>query len=124
MFAQLFDKLGEYGAHSITCDILFRRKHRYPPPIFAREIEGVAPELAASLRGLPDNDTRIAEAMARNQVVLGVASIPTSLDINRAKLRPSPVVVLGEDPRQFLPEFAAWPARCPRSCRPPRGSGW
>ena len=107
VFAELFDKLGEYGARVVTCDILFAESDRYSPPVFAREVETVAPDLAASLRGLPDNDARMAEAMTRTPVVLGVAAIATSLDaINGAKRRPSPVVALGEDPRQFLPEFA------------------
>ena len=124
VFAQLFDKLGEYGARSITCDILFPESDRYSPPVFAQQVEGVAPELAASLRGLPDNDTRMAEAMARNQVVLGAAAIPTSLDaINGAKLRPSPVVVLGEDPRQFLPEFAGLVGALPSLSQAAAGLG-
>jgi adenylate cyclase len=61
---ELVRRLNELGARVVTCDVLFAESDRYSPPVYAREVEALDPELAAALRELPDNDARMAAAMA------------------------------------------------------------
>ena len=127
VFAELFGRLGELRRgggrlrHPVSPSATATRRRS----MRARSLAGRDPELAAALRGLPDNDALMAGAMAASAVVLGVAGDPAALDaIDGAKLRPSPVVALGEDPRRFLPELAGLGRRhARRSARPPPGSG-
>ena len=110
VFAELLGRLGQLGAAVVACDILFAESDRYSPPIYAKGLEGRDPKLAAALKALPDNDVLMAGAMAEKLVVLGVAGIGKSLDGvavdgKAPKLRSSPIVMLGEDPRRFLPEL-------------------
>ena len=69
------------------------------------EMPCTSPPTAAQLRTLPDNDALMAGAMAENLVVLGVSGIPEALDGGDRKPLPTPIVAMGSDPREFLPQM-------------------
>lgn len=105
-FAALLQRLGELDAKVVGIDVLFAEEDRYSPPVYAATVAAVAPELAAALRALPDNDHAMAEAMRGQTVVIGVAGIGRRSDafpgISEAASR---IAILGRDPKQFLPGF-------------------
>lgn len=105
VFAELFGRLAQMGAGVVVCDILFAERDRYSPPVYADSLAARDPGLAAQLRTLPDNDALMAGAMAENLVVLGVSGIPEALDGGNRKPLPTPIVAMGNDPREFLPQM-------------------
>jgi adenylate cyclase len=105
-FAALLDGLHTLGARVVGMDVLFAEADRYSPPVYARSLAALAPEIAAALQALPDNDAAMARAMRRQAVVLGVAGIGrVSPDFPGISDAASRVATLGRDPRQFLSGF-------------------
>ena len=113
IFAELLGRLGEMGAAVVACDILFPERDRYSPPVYAESLDGRDPKLAASLRTLPDNDVLMAGAMAERLVVLGVTGVGAEIDSVVRKPKVTPVIAMGEDPRQFLPELPGYVGATP-----------
>ncbi len=105
VFAELFGRLGQMKARVVVCDILFAERDRYSPPVYAESLAARDPGLAAQLRTLPDNDALMASAMAENLVVLGVSGVSAALDGGERKPLPTPIVAMGNDPREFLAEM-------------------
>lgn len=71
--ARLLQRLTDAGAATIVLDIVFSEPDRTSPGRLAASLErqGVSPATVETLRGLPDNDARFAEALAGMSVVNG-----------------------------------------------------
>ena len=73
--AALLGRLDEMGAASIGLDIVFPEPDRVSPAAIAGALPELPAEVAASLRALPSNDQRFAEAMRdHGRVVLGLGT--------------------------------------------------
>lgn len=70
--AQLVDRLGEHGVAAIGLDVVLAEPDRTSPRRVSREW-ALPPAVQAALERLPDHDAVLAEAIARQPVVLGFA---------------------------------------------------
>jgi adenylate cyclase len=101
--AELFARLTESGAASVTFDGILAEPDRTSPPTIAKDIPTVAADqlLRERLSALPDNDAVLGEIMAQTKnVVLGFS--PTDFSTARKPLKKAGQAVNGDDPRLFL----------------------
>lgn len=73
--AQLLEKLQDDGALAIGLDIVFAEPDRLSPEQLAAEVLELEPQARARLLGLPSNDRRLADALARTRSVLGQTAV-------------------------------------------------
>jgi len=94
LLAELVDRIARARPAGIALDIMLPEADRFSPAEYARSI-GLPDSLARALRLLPDNDRKLAHAVQRHRVVLGI----TGLDYVDARFpnppRVAPVVVEG-----------------------------
>ncbi|MEM9276959.1 MAG: adenylate/guanylate cyclase domain-containing protein [Pseudomonadota bacterium] len=105
--AQLIDRLNEMGAVTIGFDIVFAEPDRLSPAIIARDNSFLPRDLARGLAKLPSNETAMAAAMRRGNVVVGQTSARRREDSQEAdeKIKYFPPVQLGENPSTFLTDL-------------------
>jgi len=71
LLADLVDRIAAAQPAGIGLDIMLPEADRYSPAEYARSVALPEP-LAQALGGLPDNDARLARAVAAHKVVLGI----------------------------------------------------
>ncbi len=76
--ADLVARLAAARPLVIGVDIFFPEPDRFSPAVLAERIEGRAPGIAASLRGMPSNDALFGKALALVPSVLGVAGLAST----------------------------------------------
>jgi adenylate cyclase len=71
--ARLVDRLGQAGASVVAFDVVFSEADRTSPAQLATQLErgGIDRAVVDRLRGLPDNDERLAQSFAAIPTVLG-----------------------------------------------------
>jgi adenylate cyclase len=69
--ADLVNKLHDLGALVVAFDIIFSEPDRMSPPIAADSFRNLDADTLAKLRNMPSNDTLLADAISRSNVVLG-----------------------------------------------------
>ncbi len=104
--AALTKKIADSGAASIGFDMVFSEPDRTSPRFLAqREARnGANPALLATLRSLPDHDSRLAETLAQAPAVLGFF---LTQDRPGAPVRPKAgFAVAGSDPGASLTDYS------------------
>src|SRR5687767_4273543 len=104
--AALTRSIAEAGAASLAFDIVLSEADRTSPRFLAeREArQGAEPGLLATLRALPDHDTRLAEALAATPSVLGFF---LTQDRPGAAVRPKAgFAVAGSDPGASITDYS------------------
>jgi adenylate cyclase len=74
LLAELIQKIAAAQPAGIALDLMLPEPDRYSPAEYARSV-GLPEPLARALSLLPDNDRRLAEAIARHRVVVGIAGL-------------------------------------------------
>lgn len=101
--AKLTDRLAEAGVAAIAFDIVFAEADRTSPEQIARQVGESNPALAATLTGLPSNDSRLADSFALSPVVNGLFLVrdrrSTELEL------PSGMAVFGSPPTEAATGF-------------------
>ena len=104
--ARIIDRLQEDGARTITLDLILAEPDRLSPAEFARlfaDTPQLTPLIGEASK-LASNDERLAAAIAKAPVVLGLAGAAAS-----GKPPPPPrarFAFAGDDPQKFVPHFA------------------
>lgn len=101
--ARLVDSLREAGAAAIVFDVMFAEPDRTSPSALI-QVWRPAPALRALLERLPDHDARLADSIARGDVVLGHA-LTREHRPPAHFARPYRLVSLGPPPLPFLHRF-------------------
>jgi adenylate cyclase len=103
--AQIIDRLTELGAATIAVDVVFSEPDRTGPAGLIRLLEERQwpgrESIEASIAGVPDNDSVLAQSIANAPVVLGFFNEPQSSQ-GLPELK-SGFVQLGDDPKPLLP---------------------
>lgn len=123
LVAQLVDRIAAGGPAAMPVDILFVEPDRLSPPRLAETVGGLPAEIAAELSRLPGNDAVLAASLRKLPTVLGLGVSNEADPATHGPLRSSPVAVTGEDPKPFLPRFAALVASLPELRAAERGRG-
>ncbi|MDX1375939.1 MAG: CHASE2 domain-containing protein [Burkholderiales bacterium] len=87
LLAELVHKIGAARPAGIALDLILPEPDRYSPVEYARSV-GLPAPLARALSLLPDNDRRLADAIAAHRVVVGI----TGLDYDDARFPNPPSV--------------------------------
>jgi adenylate cyclase len=104
--ADIVNNLTRLGAVVIAFDVVFSEPDRLNPDIAAETFGNLDEEMRSRLRQLPSNDSVLADAIRNSRVVLGEFGGPNvSADLNE-KLPVTGLATLGEDPQQFVLQFA------------------
>jgi len=74
LLAELIDRIARAQPAGIGLDIMLPEPDRYSPAEYARSV-GLPEPLAQALSLLPDNDRRLARAVAVHKVVLGISGL-------------------------------------------------
>ncbi|MDB5581030.1 MAG: adenylate/guanylate cyclase protein [Bradyrhizobium sp.] len=104
--AELIDKLTALGAVVIGFDIVFAEPDRLNPGIAADTILNLDEETRVKLRALPSNDQILADSLKRSRVVLGQSGFPYVLGELDKSLPVTGLAMRGEEPQQFLYDYA------------------
>jgi len=102
--ARIIDRLREAGARTITLDLIMAEPDRLSPEAFAKQFAEV-PELAplmSKVASLPSNDARLAEAIGKAPVILGLAGAHGTAKPPQPRAY---FAISGDDPRNSVPEF-------------------
>jgi adenylate cyclase len=122
--AKLVDQLHAAGAKVIAADLLLAEPDRLSPAAVAKTLELPEPqagELQDLVRGLPTNDKRLADAMAKAPVVLGVSGVGKgTVSVPESKAR---FAAAGDAPLQFVPTFPQATPSLPELVASARGLG-
>ena len=103
--AEIVERLRKAGAATISLDLILAEPDRLSPAEIARQTKS-APELKPLydfITALPSNDDRLALAMSKASVVLGLAG-----DNGVSATPPPPIArfaIAGDDPKLFVPSF-------------------
>lgn len=104
LLAQLINEIGAQNPAAIALDIIMPEKDRSSPCELTRFIPDIDQQLQERVCNLPDNDTLLAQALAQNRAVLGVAGINSG---GSSGLKPAPVIIQGAEPSPHLINFNA-----------------
>jgi adenylate cyclase len=121
--AEIVERLRLAGAATISLDLILAEPDRLSPAEIARHVRA-APELAPLndlIAALPSNDDRLAAAIAKAPVVLGLAG-----DNGVATAPPDPIArfaVAGDDPKLFVPSFRGGVTNLPVLAAAAKGRG-
>ncbi len=111
--ASLLDRLGDLGAAAVAFDVLFAEPDRTSPsrivPLWTRAAGDI--DLVALAARLPDHDRVLARVAAEVPTVLAM-QLTDGSGARRPALKWG-MVVLGHDPRPFLPAFSGAVASLP-----------
>ncbi|MFA5948654.1 MAG: adenylate/guanylate cyclase domain-containing protein [Hyphomicrobium sp.] len=122
--ATMIERLTAAGAKTISLDLILAEPDRLSPEALARQSRS-RPDLAPLLNALasePSNDERLASAIAKGPVILGLAASPRG---NKNPL-PEPharLAAAGDDPKLFVPAFAGGIASLPVLSKNASGEG-
>lgn len=72
--AELIDRIGAARPASIALDLSFPDEDRFSPQAIAQELPILTQQLSRALFALPTNDQRLADAMRKQPVVLGISA--------------------------------------------------
>lgn len=103
--AEIVDKIRAAGARTLSLDLILAEPDRLSPEALAKAFAG-DPEFSALVQragSLASNDERLAIALSRFPVALGVSG-----ELNRRDAAPTPrasFASAGDDARQFTPRF-------------------
>jgi adenylate cyclase len=100
--ADLITRLTQMGALVIAFDIVFAEPDRMSPSIAADTFRNLDDATREKLRSLPSNDSVLADALRHSRVVLGESGLPFASAQTDAKLPPTGIATLGNDPRPYL----------------------
>ncbi|WP_295558987.1 adenylate/guanylate cyclase domain-containing protein [uncultured Hyphomicrobium sp.] len=121
--ARIVEHLTKAGAKTVAIDLILAEPDRLSPEALARQAQArseLAP-IVAELATLPSNDEMLARAMSGLPVVLGLAGDSAT---NRKPAPPkASFAVAGDDPRLFVPGFAAAIEPLPVLAKPAAGIG-
>ncbi|MBI5162364.1 MAG: CHASE2 domain-containing protein [Magnetospirillum sp.] len=105
VLAALIDAVAADGAAAIGIDILMPEPDRFSPAAVLERDGAALPEAARrALAALPSHDERLAAALARAPVVVGIAGVPDGGSASPPGPLP-PVLVKGSDPAALLPVY-------------------
>lgn len=104
--ADMVDRLREAGAATIAFDIVLAEPDRFSASELAQQLRDVPAlqPLLAKASELPNNDARLADALATANVVVGISGEPGPT----GRTLPSPkagYAIAGDDPKSFVPNF-------------------
>lgn len=119
--AQLVDRLGQAGAVTVAFDIVFPEADRTSMAAQAELLRQAGAEVTLPPGGAISNDAVFAEAIARNNVTLGIA-----ISNETAAPLPPPkggFAFGGADPRSYLPAFSGGVGNIPEITGPATGIG-
>lgn len=102
LIAKLVDDIGKLQPAAIALDIIMPEADRSSPCQIIDLIPDVDNALKQQICNLPNNDVLLAESLARNQAILGIAGIDSNQTIN---IHTAPVLARGEDPKPWLIHF-------------------
>ncbi len=102
VMARLVEQIAAYGAAVIAFDIVFPEPDRLSPGAIADDLEALDEATRERLRALPSNDERLAEAIARGRVVLGLSGFQRQVGDSYDPPKPAPLAKIGGDPTPFL----------------------
>ncbi|MDT8310465.1 MAG: CHASE2 domain-containing protein [Methylophaga sp.] len=102
LIAKLLDNIGTMQPAAIALDIIMPEADRSAPCQMVDLIPDVDNALKQQICNLPNNDVVLAESLARNQAILGIAGINSNQAIN---IHTAPVLARGEDPKPWLIHF-------------------
>ncbi|WP_422049770.1 CHASE2 domain-containing protein [Shimia sp.] len=107
-FAEMIDKLTEFGAVAIAFDVIFAEPDRLSPQAIALDNSALPQQVSQALSLLPDNDDVLAASFKRARVIVGQTSIRSAFhrsipneqipDVPHAMMGPSPVGFILELP--------------------------
>lgn len=102
--AEMVDTLTQMGAAAIVFDVVFSEADRTSPHQILKDLPAGTPEdIVTSLRAIPDNDQRFAEAIGQSPVVLGFAVSTESS--GRTPAKKAGIAFAGQDPTTILPPY-------------------
>lgn len=106
LVAQLIEKIGEGKPAAIGFDIVFAEPDRMSPERLATDLVGLDDTLLRLLGELPSNDAVLADAVARNRVVLGMGTSAERPDGESPNMpRITPAALIGGDPIRALHRY-------------------
>ncbi|MCC7081437.1 MAG: CHASE2 domain-containing protein [Burkholderiales bacterium] len=122
--AELIDRIGAAGASAIGLDIVMPEPDQTSPEALIPRLDPSHASVIAELAALPPNDARLAAAIARYPVVLGVAGADNAAALtNTTLLTKTPIVLEGGPIDTPLRQYRATLASLLRFQRAARGQG-
>jgi serine phosphatase RsbU (regulator of sigma subunit)/CHASE2 domain-containing sensor protein len=116
LLAQLVERIGSAGARAIGLDIVMPEPDRTSPEALIPRLDPLHADVIAALATLPPNDARLAEAIGRHPVVLGIAGADGAADTENSILfTKAPVSVNGGGP--IGPQLRAYRSTVPSLLR-------
>jgi len=106
LLADLVAKLTRLGVAAIAFDVIFAEPDRMSPAAVAENLNGLDQDARDKLRGLPDNDQVLADAIRRSRVVLGQSGAPAAVPPPEVKLPVTGMGLIGGDPSPHLVTYA------------------
>lgn len=109
LLARLIERLLAEGADAVALDIILAEPDRSSPPVLTRLLTDLPRDVRQVLGALPDHDTRLAAVIAGQPVALGSPALlqPPARSTPAAPAPPTPLALLGDDPRAWLPSYPA-----------------
>src|SRR5882672_6361626 len=104
--ADLITELTRLGAVVIAFDIVFSEPDRLNPDVAADTFRNLDEATREKLKALPSNDQILADAMRQSRVVLGESGLPYVVAELDKSLPVTGLAMRGEEPQQFMFEFA------------------
>ena len=104
--ADLVTSLTKLGAVVIAFDIVFSEPDRLNPDVAADTFRNLDEATREKLKALPSNDQILADAMRQSRVVLGESGLPYVVAELDKTLPVTGLATRGEEPQQFMFEFA------------------
>ena len=121
VLAQLVDQLGQAGAATIVFDVVFSEPDRTSMAAQAELLRGAGAQVTLPPGNAASNDAVFADAIARNNVTLGIAiSNETTTTLPAPK---GGFAFGGVDPRTYLPGFSGGVSNIPELTGPAQGMG-
>src|SRR4051812_2015756 len=104
--ADLVTELTRLGAVVIAFDVVFAEPDRLNPDAVADSMRNLDEATRERLRALPTNDQVLADAIRASRVVLGESGQTEELVALDKSLPVTGLAMLGDEPQQFMLEFA------------------
>ena len=122
LVAELVSRIAEKQPVAIGFDLLFPEPDRFSPATVARLMPDLPADLAARLKALPANDTRLAQAMRGHKAVLAIAGMEQADPRVSAPPR-APAVRLQSKQEPRLRRFAGYLGSIPELDQAAAGRG-
>lgn len=105
LMARIVTEAGQAGAAAIGFDIVFPEPDRLSPPVLAKTLPSLTPDMAARLGGEPDTDAAFATAIAGARVVLGRSGLPNATPAGEGVDPHMPIAMIGGESLDLLPSY-------------------